>query len=69
MKALVIAGLVQGFSTPYLVLIVVRISNNHKIMGRRVNTPRMNVLGWLTTGAMFAAMVRTFSDFGAKVTL
>ena len=57
MKALVFAGIVQGVSTPFLMLLVMRITNNRKIMGRWVNTRAMNVLGWLTTVAMFAATV------------
>jgi NRAMP (natural resistance-associated macrophage protein)-like metal ion transporter len=57
MKALVYSGIVQGFSTPFLMLLVMLITNNRKIMGRWVNTRRMNVLGWLTMAAMFAATV------------
>jgi NRAMP (natural resistance-associated macrophage protein)-like metal ion transporter len=57
MKALVFAGIVQGFSTPFLMLLVMLITNNRRIMGRWVNTRAMNVLGWLTTAAMFAAAV------------
>jgi len=36
-------------------LLLMRITNNPKIMGRWVNSRGMNVLGWLTTAAMFAA--------------
>jgi Mn2+/Fe2+ NRAMP family transporter len=57
MKALVFAGIVQGFSTPFLMLLVMLITNNRRIMGRWVNTRAMNVLGWLTTAAMFAAAI------------
>lgn len=54
-KALVWAGIVQGFSTPFLMLLIMLITTNRKIMGRWVNTARMNVLGWVTTVAIFAA--------------
>jgi Mn2+/Fe2+ NRAMP family transporter len=57
MKALVFAGIVQGFSTPFLMLLVMLITNNRRIMGRWVNTRAMNILGWLTTAAMFAAAI------------
>ena len=57
MKALVFAGIVQGLSTPFLMLLVMLITNNRKIMGRWVNTRPMNILGWFTTTAMFAATV------------
>jgi Mn2+/Fe2+ NRAMP family transporter len=57
MKALVFAGIVQGFSTPFMMLMVMMITNNRKIMGKWVNSRRMNVLGWLTMIAMFAATI------------
>jgi len=57
MKALVFAGIVQGFSTPFLMLVLMLITNDRKVMGRWGNTWYMNVLGWLTTLAMFAAAI------------
>jgi NRAMP (natural resistance-associated macrophage protein)-like metal ion transporter len=57
MKALVFAGIVQGFSTPFLMLVLMLITNDRKIMGRWGNSLGMNVLGWLTTLAMFAAAI------------
>jgi len=55
MKALVYSGIVQGFSTPPLLLLIMLITNNRRIMGNRVNTLGMNILGWITTAAIFAA--------------
>lgn len=55
MKALVIAGVVQGFSTPPLMLLIMRMTNNPKIMGERVNGRAINIIGWITTTAIFAA--------------
>ena len=57
MKALVFSGIVQGFSTPPLLLLIMLITNNRRIMGRRVNTLGLNILGWITTVAIFAATV------------
>jgi NRAMP (natural resistance-associated macrophage protein)-like metal ion transporter len=57
MKALVWAGIVQGFSTPFLMLLIMLITNNRKIMGPWVNSRAMNILGWVTTVAIFAAAV------------
>jgi Mn2+/Fe2+ NRAMP family transporter len=57
MKALVFAGIVQGFSTPFLMLVLMLITNDRKVMGRWGNVWYMNVLGWLTTLAMFAAAI------------
>lgn len=56
-KTLVWAGIVQGLSTPFLMLLLMRMTNNRKIMGRWVNTPALNILGWLTTAAIFAAAI------------
>jgi Mn2+/Fe2+ NRAMP family transporter len=54
-RALVFAGVVQGFSTPPLLLMIMLMTNNPRIMGDKVNTPMLNVLGWITTAAVFAA--------------
>jgi NRAMP (natural resistance-associated macrophage protein)-like metal ion transporter len=55
MKALIWSGVVQGFSTPPLLLLIMLMTNNHKIMGERINSRGMNILGWTTTTAIFAA--------------
>jgi len=55
MKALVVAGIVQGFSTPPLMLLIMRMTSNREIMRESVNGRVVNVLGWATTAAIFAA--------------
>ncbi len=55
MKALVVAGIVQGFSTPPLMLLIMLMTNNKSIMGDKVNGLGMNILGWITTATIFAA--------------
>jgi Mn2+/Fe2+ NRAMP family transporter len=55
MKFLVFSGIVQGFSTPPLMLLIMLMTNNRAIMGDQVNSVTMNVLGWVTTGCIFAA--------------
>jgi NRAMP (natural resistance-associated macrophage protein)-like metal ion transporter len=55
MRALVWAGVVQGFSTPPLLLLIMPMTNDRKLMGARVNTPTINILGWITTAVIFAA--------------
>ena len=57
MKALVWSGIVQGFSTPPLLLLIMLMTNNRRIMGAQVNSRALNVLGWITTGAIFTASV------------
>jgi NRAMP (natural resistance-associated macrophage protein)-like metal ion transporter len=54
-KTLVWAGIVQGLTTPLLMLMLMRMTNDRHIMGHWVNTRILNLLGWLTTAAIFAA--------------
>jgi hypothetical protein len=42
---------------PVASLLIMLMTNNRKIMGSRVNTFWLNVLGWITTVAIFAASV------------
>ena len=55
MRALVWSGIVQGFSTPPLLLLIMLMTNDRNIMGEKVNSAWMNALGWITTIAVFAA--------------
>ena len=55
MRALVAAGIVQGFSTPPLMLLIMIMTNNRAIMGDRVNGRAVNILGWITTAVIFSA--------------
>lgn len=57
MKALVWAGVVQGFSTPPLLLLIMLMTNNRTIMHDQVNGRAINILGWITTAAIFAASI------------
>jgi NRAMP (natural resistance-associated macrophage protein)-like metal ion transporter len=54
-RALVWSGIVQGFATPILMLLIMLVTNNRKIMGEWVNGRRLNTLGWVTTAAIFSA--------------
>jgi NRAMP (natural resistance-associated macrophage protein)-like metal ion transporter len=55
MKALVWSGVVQGFSVPPLLFLMMLMTNDRKVMGDRVNSRFTNTLGWITTAATFAA--------------
>ncbi|MGE0520313.1 MAG: divalent metal cation transporter, partial [Candidatus Binatia bacterium] len=55
MKALVAAGVVQGISSPPLMLLMMLITNNRKVMGSHVNGRAPNIFGWITTAMVFAA--------------
>lgn len=55
MRALVYSGIVQGFSTPPLLLFILLMTNNRRIMGDKVNSMPMNILSWVTVAAIFSA--------------
>jgi Mn2+/Fe2+ NRAMP family transporter len=55
MRALVLAGIVQGFSTPPLMLLLLIMTNRRSVMGDKVNRPVANILGGITTAVIFAA--------------
>jgi Mn2+/Fe2+ NRAMP family transporter len=48
-------AVINGFVAPPLLLLIMLIANNRTVMGERVNGFTINVLGWVTTLAMFAA--------------
>jgi NRAMP (natural resistance-associated macrophage protein)-like metal ion transporter len=56
-KALVWSGIVQGFSVPPLLLLMMLMTNDRNVMGDRVNTRWTNILGWITTAATFCATI------------
>jgi Mn2+/Fe2+ NRAMP family transporter len=55
MKALVWSGIVQGFSVPPLLLIMMLMTNDREVLGPRVNGRLTNVLGWTTVAVTFFA--------------
>ncbi|WP_205598307.1 Nramp family divalent metal transporter [Caulobacter sp. 17J65-9] len=55
MKALVWSGIVQGFSVPPLLLLMMLMTNDRRLMGERTNGRFTNALGWTTTVVTFAA--------------
>ena len=57
MKALFWTAVINGFLSPPLLIVIMLIANNREVMGKRTNGPILNVLGWTTTIAMFAAAI------------
>lgn len=62
--ALFWTAVINGFLAPPLLVLIMLISNNRQVMGERVNGPWLNVLGWATTAAMFAAAVGMVLTWG-----
>jgi NRAMP (natural resistance-associated macrophage protein)-like metal ion transporter len=57
MHALVWSGIVQGFSVPPLLLLIMLITSSDKLMLGQSNSALVNILGWLTTAIAFAATI------------
>jgi NRAMP (natural resistance-associated macrophage protein)-like metal ion transporter len=55
MQALFWTAVINGFLAPPLLVVIMFISSNEAIMGDRVNSRAMNVMGWITAVLMFAA--------------
>jgi Mn2+/Fe2+ NRAMP family transporter len=56
-QGLIYTAILYGITAPVLILIILHICNNKKIMGKHVNNPLQNILGWITFVLMFAAAV------------
>jgi NRAMP (natural resistance-associated macrophage protein)-like metal ion transporter len=54
-KAMVWSGIVQGFSVPPLLLVMMLMTNDRKLMGERANGWSTNLLGGVTTLACWGA--------------
>jgi Mn2+/Fe2+ NRAMP family transporter len=57
MKALVRSAVINGFLSPPLLVVIMRVANNRAVMGDRVNGRTLNIVGWATTVLMAAAAV------------
>jgi Mn2+/Fe2+ NRAMP family transporter len=53
MRALVWSGIVQGFSVPPLLCLMMILTNSRKVVGARTNGRLTNMLGWATTFVTF----------------
>ena len=55
-RLLFLSAVLNGVLAPPLLVLVMLVANNRAIMGPRVNSPWLNVLGWLATAMMTAAV-------------
>jgi Mn2+/Fe2+ NRAMP family transporter len=56
-KALFWTAVINCFLAPPLLVLILIVANNRKIMGKRVNSTPLNIVGWLTAAVMAAAAV------------
>jgi Mn2+/Fe2+ NRAMP family transporter len=62
--ALFWTAVLNGVLAPPLIIVLMFISNNRKIMGKRTNGPLTNILGWATAVIMIAAAIGMFVTWG-----
>jgi Mn2+/Fe2+ NRAMP family transporter len=53
---LFLAAVLSGVLTPSLIVLVVLLTSNKKVMGKRVNPPVLKWLGWATAVIMAGAI-------------
>jgi Mn2+/Fe2+ NRAMP family transporter len=51
------SAVINGLLAPPLILLVILMTSNHKVMGKRVNSPLIRYIGWATLGVMTTAEV------------
>jgi NRAMP (natural resistance-associated macrophage protein)-like metal ion transporter len=56
-KMLFWSAILNGLLAPPLVIMVVLLTSDRKVMGNRVNSPRMKLLGWICAIVMSAAAI------------
>ena len=54
-RALVLAGAINGIITPPLLVLLIRVANAPDVMGDRVNGRWLNLAGWVTAAIMSVA--------------
>jgi len=63
-SALFWTAVINGFLAPPILVVVMLIANNKAVLGREVNGRATNIMGWITTAAMFAAAVALVLTWG-----
>jgi NRAMP (natural resistance-associated macrophage protein)-like metal ion transporter len=58
------SAVVNGILAPPLVVLVVLLTCDPKIMGKRVSSPLLRTLGWITAGVMAFAAIAMFATMG-----
>ncbi|HVB52266.1 MAG TPA: Nramp family divalent metal transporter [Acidimicrobiales bacterium] len=63
-KLLVLVAVINGVAAAPFLFVVMRVSSSQHLMGRSVNGPTANILGWLTAVIMAAAAIAFFATGG-----
>src|SRR5258707_13946631 len=62
--ALFWTAVINGVLAPPLLVMIMLVSTNKKVMGKRVNGKLTNIIGWSTAALMFAAAIGMFVTWG-----
>ncbi|MFS8084388.1 MAG: divalent metal cation transporter, partial [Acidobacteriota bacterium] len=62
--ALFWSAVINGVLAPPLLVMILLVSNNRKVMGKRVNGRLTNIIGWSTAAIMSAAAIGMFVTWG-----
>jgi NRAMP (natural resistance-associated macrophage protein)-like metal ion transporter len=63
-KALFWTAVINGLLAPPLLVLVMKVANNPRVMGDRVNSKLLNVAGWTTAAIMSAAAIGLIITWG-----
>lgn len=63
-SALFWTAVINGVMAPPLLVVIMLVSNNKRVMGKRVNSRFTNVVGWVAAVVMFAAALGMFLTWG-----
>jgi NRAMP (natural resistance-associated macrophage protein)-like metal ion transporter len=63
-KALFWTAVINGFLAPPILIVIMLVANNKAVLGGETNGRLTNVVGWITTLAMFAAAVALVLTWG-----
>jgi NRAMP (natural resistance-associated macrophage protein)-like metal ion transporter len=62
--ALFWTAVINGFLAPPILVVIMLIANNKAVLGKEVNGRATNIMGWITTIAMFAAAIALVLTWG-----
>ncbi len=60
-KALIYSAVANGIVAPVILVLIVHMSDNQKIMGKRINGKTISAIGWITAMVMIVAGVATIA--------
>ena len=63
-KLLVLVAVINGVAAAPFLVVVMRVSSSHRLMGKYVNGLTANILGWVTVAIMAVAAIALFASGG-----